>query len=156
MSRQGASKILRCSAGAFALAAIMLAGPGCGVNTPSPPVGRTVSLTADIQPIFTANCIRCHRVGGTAYNGFPLIFPRIPMLLTEGDAYASLVNVPSRLNGNRVLVVPGDSENSALFGKVSRFPPPVGHFRMPLGKGPLSSEDLGLIRDWIDQGAEDN
>jgi hypothetical protein len=78
------------------------------------------------------------------------------MLLNDGDAYASIVNVPSVFDATQTLVVPSDADASALFGKLTEFPPPVGRSRMPLGTGPLSSADLGLLRDWINQGALNN
>lgn len=130
--------------------ALMACGLGCpGVNVPAPPTDETVSFSADIQPIFNANCTTCHRIGGiTDVEG-------IPLRLTEGDSFDLLVNEPSLQRADLTLVVPGDSSASLLFLKVSRDSPPVG-VRMPLVGAPLSSTDLGLIRDWIDQGALDN
>ena len=142
----------------FALSLIVvLSGCSCTkVNEPAPTTGGTVSFATDIQPIFTASCARYHQTGGFAHTGIPLINRPIPMLLTDGDSYSSIVNIPSEFDSSQLLVVPSDSDNSALFGKLTEFPPPVGRSRMPLGTGPLSPEYLGLVRDWIDQGAADN
>jgi len=132
---------------AVGCAAMALCGIGCqgSVNVPAPSTGDTVSFSADIQPIFNANCTTCHVSGGIASD-------RVHLTTTE--AYDGLVNQAST-QSDLTLVVPGDSSASLLFLKVSSDSPPVGG-TMPLFGTPLSSANLGLIRDWIDQGALDN
>ena len=125
---------------------------GCamdGAPEPAPPSGDVVSFSGEIQPIFDANCTTCHRDGGLA------ALAGIAMRLTADEAYDSLVGRPSSQDASLTLVEPGDAEASLLFRKVSSDSPPVGR-RMPLFSGPLSASEVGLIRDWIDQGAEDN
>ena len=85
--------------------------------------------------------------------GFALGF--VSLELTEGDSYAMLVNQASSQDAAHTLVVPSDSSTSLLFLKVSSNDPPVGA-TMPFIGGRLSSEELALMRDWIDQGALDN
>jgi len=139
--------------GRWAVCAIgigLLAGcQGGGVNAPAPPTGETVSLSGDIQPIFNSACVSCH-ADGTISSAFGN-----PLRLTSGRAHANLVDRRSFQSANWTLVVPGDSSASLLWLKVSRADPPVGS-TMPLFGSPLSSRQLGLIRDWIDQGALDN
>lgn len=113
---------------------------------PVPSTGETVFFFADIQPIFNASCTACHRSGGLAENR---------VHLTANESYEGLVNQASSQRSDWTLVVPGNSAESLLFLKVSSDSPPVGS-TMPLLGTPLSSTDLGLIRDWIDQGALDN
>jgi len=108
-----------------------------------------VSFATDIQPIFTAQCARCHTPGGIAD------LAGIDARLLEGEAYDDIVNIMSVQQEEFVLVVPGDSAASLLFLKISSSSPPVGN-RMPLFSTPLSSGEIALIRDWIDQGAQDN
>ncbi len=125
---------------------------GCpeSVNTPAPPSQGTVSLSRDIQPIFNARCTSCHSPG------FPTnTIVGIRMVLTPGDAFTSLVNQPSSQRPDLTLVEPGDAESSLLWLKVSSNNPPVGS-TMPLFGSRLSSTELGLVRDWINQGALDN
>ena len=124
-------------------------GMGCNVNDPDPPVDRVVSFADEIQPIFTRECITCHRDGGLAANR------GIAMRLGEDLSYESIVDQPSSQTAALSLVIPSDSAMSLLFLKISENDPPVGS-TMPLFGVPLSSEDVGLIRDWIDQGALDN
>ena len=77
------------------------------------------------------------------------------MHLTEGESYDAIVNQPSVQDASWTRVVPGDSAKSLLYLKVSSNNPPVG-VRMPRFTPPLSGTDIGLIRDWIDQGALNN
>ena len=96
----------------------------------------TVSFSAQIQPIFTANCVICHSPGGIG--SF--------MNLTAGNAYASLVlSSPPR-------VIAGSSATSVLYGRITGAILP----QMPLGGAPLSAADQTLIKNWIDQGAANN
>lgn len=126
-------------------------GYGCqaSVNTVAPPTGETVSFSAQIQPIFDNTCTTCHQEGGIA----DLV--GIGVRLIEGESFAMLIDQPSTQREDLTLVVPGDSSASLLFIKVSSNSPLVGA-RMPLIGPPLSSTEIGLIRDWIDQGAPDN
>ena len=132
--------------------AFMSAGCPSGgpVNEPGPNSGKDVSFANDIQPILTANCVSCHQPGG-----FAMTFNGIPMDLRGGQAFASIVNQQSAQNASFTLVTPDDSSQSLLFRKVSEDNPPVGT-TMPFVGGRLSSENLALIRDWIDQGAMNN
>ncbi len=111
--------------------------------------GGTVSFSVEIQPIFTTACAGCHSPGGNADSA------RIPSHLTDGEAYDLIVGVPSVQRSDLILVVPGDSAASLLYLKVSSISPPTGN-RMPLFAPVLSDAEIGLIRDWINQGAENN
>lgn len=77
------------------------------------------------------------------------------MVLTPGQSIDSLVDQSSSQRPDLTLVTPGDPDASLLWLKVSSNSPPVGA-TMPLFGQRLSSEELGLLRDWIAQGAQDN
>jgi hypothetical protein len=102
-----------------------------------------VTLSRDVQPIFTANCAfaGCH-LGDQAQQGQDL---------SEGQAYKNIVNVKSAEVDTLFRVKPSDSANSYLFQKISQDHPAVGE-RMPLG-GSLSQTDIDTIQRWIDGGA---
>jgi mono/diheme cytochrome c family protein len=100
--------------------------------SPAPPA-TAVSFSMQIQPILTANCIVCHSPG--ARGAF--------MNLTEGNAYASLV--PQR-------VTAGNSAGSLLYQRITGAVQP----QMPLNRAPLSDADQTLIKNWIDEGAQNN
>lgn len=126
--------------------------PGQGLgNAPGSPPDSTgpVSYGFDIQPIWDKNCTSCHRTDGIADTVFG-----IPMHLTSGQSYNDLVDQPSSLSSEWVLVVPGDAEASLLY-HIVQATPPVG-VRMPLLQPPLLDDEVELIRLWIEGGALSN
>jgi len=146
----------------FSWAAVAWVAFGCGMTTVQvPPVqtpppmnpgpGQPVSLSQDVQPIFTAHCASCHRDGG----GAAVFFGIKIRLDSSDDAFSTLVNQTSVQNSSFTLVKPSDSANSLLYLKISSNNPPVGS-RMPLLSSPLSDSQIQTIKDWIDQGAADN
>ncbi len=100
---------------------------------------ENVSFSADVQPIFNQACVSCHPNSGN-------------LDLTATNAYNQLVNVnASGYSGKRV--VPGDAENSILYKKIDG----SGAYgsNMPLG-GSLSNAQINTIKQWIDEGAQNN
>lgn len=106
----------------------------------------SVTLSADVQPIFTASCITgCH---GGAY-------PASNLNLTVGNSYAQLVNVAAAgCSGGEIRVVAGDSANSELAKKILGVGFCSGTQMPKLGS--LSAAEVQIIIDWIDNGALDN
>lgn len=129
----------------FVLAVVLLA--GCERAGPTEPVLDTPTLTTIQQTIFSRNCALsgCH-VGTNAQQG---------MDLSAGQAHANIVGVPSREQPNLFRVAPGDPDASYLMQKIEGAPGIVGD-RMPLGRTPLSIDEIDLIRRWIAEGAQDN
>ncbi len=94
-----------------------------------------------------AACINCHAPGRPA---------AFVMDLSTSAAYASLVNVASRLKPGAVRVIPGDPDNSYLVHKLEGRAGIVGE-RMPRTSGPFLTEgQMLVIRTWIANGALDN
>lgn len=93
-------------------------------------------------------CIQCHtNVGRT---------PTANLLLTEGNAYQSLVGQPSRAKTGAILVVPGDPDDSYLMHKLAGRADIVGA-RMPRSNGPyLTAGQMSIIRRWIQLGARND
>jgi len=113
---------------------------GCPSATPTP-----VAVTFDQlqSEIFNSTCATqfCHDAASHNEN----------LDLSEGAAYANLVNVQS-VESNLLRVAPGDPTNSFLVVKLTG--PPLGQgSRMPSGLPPLSADQIQLVRDWILQGA---
>jgi hypothetical protein len=93
-------------------------------------------------------CTQCHTNAGRT--------PAGGLLLIEGQAFASLVNQPSRGKPGAVLVVPGDPDNSYMIQKLLGDPTIVG-MRMPRGAGPfLTTGQISIIRRWIQLGAKND
>jgi hypothetical protein len=93
-------------------------------------------------------CIQCHAPAGARA-------PLGGLNLTDAVAYANLVNVPAPERRTLNLVTPGDPENSYLIQKLEGSHNIVG-VRMPLGGPYLSSNQILVIRRWIEIGAPQN
>lgn len=91
--------------------------------------------------MFTPICSACH-AGAAAPQG---------LKLDAANSYMMLVNVASAEVPSIKRVAPGDSANSYIVQKIE------GHAavgaRMPFGGPYLDATTIGLIRQWIDNGA---
>jgi hypothetical protein len=117
---------------------------------PPPSTKQGVTFVADIQPIFQTSCIRCHGAD-------------------RAKADLRLDTLAAVLKGGKdgAVVIPGDSAKSPLVIAVARvdrdsaMPPirmhhaggPQMSSSMPQAQ-PLTADQVGLIRAWIDQGAK--
>ena len=99
-----------------------------------PPVARTVDF-ADVHPILLSRCAGCH--GGL-----------------KPQAGLAVLNRADILRGGQhgAAIVSGNSAKSLLILRVSGMQEP----RMPAGGPPLSAGEIGILRAWIDQGANWN
>jgi len=138
------------------VAALAVLGAGCedltvrtAVNSITTPIA-TPSFRADIAPILAETCASsgaCH--GGTS--------PQLGMNLGLGQAYANLVNVPSRTITGMMRVRPGLPDSSFMFRVLSQDQNyRLGFYRMPLTEVPMPQPVVETIRNWILQGASDN
>ena len=98
------------------------------------PSGTSVSFANDIKPIFDANC---------NFDGCHGANPPSGLLLTSYDNF--------KKGGNSgPAFIPKDSKDSLI---VKRIEPGGG---MPLGRPALSTEQIDKIKQWIDEGGENN
>ncbi len=97
---------------------------------------KGVAYEKDIKPIFEKSCFKCH---GPEKQKGKLRLDSLAAALKGGE------NGPD--------VVPGQSAKSPLVHNVARL---IEDDAMPPeGKGdPLTKDQIGLIRAWIDQGAK--
>jgi hypothetical protein len=128
---------LRCLAGAGVLTAwIAGAAPATNIDESKLPPSAQLQIDfgRDIKPILTNNCYRCHS-GDQPKSHFPLTSRETALKGgTEG-----------------VDILPGQSAKSPLIHYVARLVPDME--MPPEGKGtPLTGEQVGLLRAWIDQG----
>lgn len=113
--------------------------------------GGSVSLAAQVQPIFTFSCAvsGCHDAG-TAESGMILESGR---LFDPGTGIVGVASQESAL----LRIAPFDSGNSYLLHKLLGIQAATGAGdTMPLGEPPLSDAQIQMIIDWVDQGAQDN
>ena len=132
----------------FLLVGVACAGDGTGLDGDDG--GDEVTLSRDVQPIFTGNCVfsGCH-AGSSPEQG---------MSLSAGQAFGSVVNVAARELPSMNRVTPDQPDNSYLVHKVQGTHLAAGGSgsRMPLNRSPLSQSDIDLIREWIQAGAQLN
>jgi hypothetical protein len=101
---------------------------------------KGVTFAADIKPIFDKSCVKCH---GTEKQKGKLRLDTLEATLKGGE--------------DGKVVQPGKSADSMLVHNVARvgdedlyMPPPENKDKIP----PLTKEEIGLVRAWIDQGAK--
>jgi len=109
-----------------------------------PPVStkQGVTYAADIQPMFAKSCYPCH--------GPKVERPKGKLRL---DTLAGVL----KGGEDGPAIVPGNSVKSVLVAQVSHVGEPDDYMPPPKNKanvGPLTKEQIGLIRAWIDQGAK--
>jgi hypothetical protein len=115
--------------------------PGIDTSRIPLPVPRKVDFERDVYPIFKEACISCH--GPDKQRG------RYRMDTREGAFKVMKDYGPA--------IVPGRSEESAIIHMVCNLidemlmPPPSDK---PGESEPLTPEQIGILRAWIDQGAE--
>ncbi|HKK45492.1 MAG TPA: c-type cytochrome domain-containing protein [Balneolaceae bacterium] len=97
----------------------------------------------NVNTIFSGNCATsgCHD-HSTKQNGVDL------------SSYDAAIASVGNQYGKKV-IQPNDAANSPLVDKISSNNPQHG-VRMPYGGSPLSSDDISLIKQWIDNGAKNN
>ena len=100
------------------------------------------TLARDVQPIFTARCATssCHTA----------VTHQAGMVLEAPQTYASIVNQRSTLQPALWRVRPGFPDSSMVALAIGPNPPMV---RMPLGRPPLTDNQIQTIRNWIARGA---
>ena len=97
--------------------------------------GEQVSFSRDIRPILNQNCVVCH--GGVRQkNGVSFIFREEALGVGK--------------SGHRT-IVPGKPDESELIARITSKDPDA---RMPYHAAPLSSQQIGLLRRWIKEGAQ--
>ena len=122
------------------LAACAFAAPTAPKKKPEPIKPLTPAQKSDytkvVQPMFDAQCVSCHG-------------PKKEKGKLRLDTLANTL----KASENGKSVIPGKSADSSLVKAVARL---VEDDAMPPeGKGkPLTAEQIGLIRAWIDQGAK--
>jgi mono/diheme cytochrome c family protein len=99
-----------------------------------------VTYATDIKPIFDKSCIRCHGA-------------------EKPKARLRLDGLETALKGGEdgKVVLPGNSADSMLVHCVAHVGKPDGFMPPPRNKAnipPLTKEQIGLVRAWIDQGAK--
>jgi cytochrome c5 len=103
-----------------------------------PPAATQTGLMfdKDIKPIFEKSCFKCHGAEKK-----------------KGDLRVDSLEATLKGGGNGPNVVKGNSAKSTLVHSIARLT--EDEAMPPEGKGePLTKEQIGLVRAWIDEGAK--
>jgi len=129
-----------CAGAAFALALSLIPlvrGADVDVSKHPPPATKTgLTFEKDIKPIFEKSCVKCHGA-------------------EKQKAKLRLDSLDATLKGseNGKVLEAGQSAKSSLVHTVARLDEDSA--MPPEGKAdPLTKEQVGLLRAWIDQGAK--
>ena len=100
-------------------------------------VSKRVEFVKDIQPILEFNCVACHREGHVQGG---LRMDEKDLAFAGGDSGKG--------------IVPGNPKQGYVFRSITKSPDDDG--LMPPAKkgGPLKKDEIDLIEQWIEQGAE--
>jgi mono/diheme cytochrome c family protein len=107
---------------------------------PPPADKKGVTFAADIKPIFDKSCVSCH---GPEKSKGKLRLDSLEAALKGGE--------------DGKVIEPGNSAGSLAVHNVAHIGDPDDYMPPPKNKGnipPLTPEQIGLIRAWIDQGAK--
>ncbi len=119
-------------------------GPTPNLNPSFSSINQNIIRSSDSSG--RSACITCHG-GARPASGLDM----------SQDAYSALVNVPSREHPERLLIKPGDPENSYLYQKVQGDPNVITGKRMPFNGPPYLTEgQISVIERWIEEGAKNN
>ena len=99
-----------------------------------------VTYATDIKPVFEKSCVRCHGAD-------------------KPKARLRLDSLEGAFKGgeNGKVVLPGNSAGSLLVHNIAHAGNPDGYMPPPRNRAnipPLTKEQIGLIRAWIDQGTK--
>lgn len=94
-----------------------------------------IDFSTQVKPILNKRCISCH--GGVKQNGgFSVLFPEEALDTTESGKYA---------------IVPGDPRHSEMIRRINESDPEQ---RMPYKEEPLTKEEINILTQWVEEGAE--
>jgi hypothetical protein len=96
---------------------------------------KTVDFMTDVKPLLNKKCMSCH--GGVKANGgFNLLTRELALQTNESGKPA---------------IIPGDADASEM---IRRLTCTDTEERMPYKEEPLTSDEIGVLRRWINEGAE--
>ncbi len=103
----------------------------------------------DVQPILVANCAitNCHGIGSNA-GGLAMGTADYATIASAQGAHGYIIRPRSPLAPI--------ADSSSLYFKVDTTKPPLFGNPMPYGASPLSATQQQKIKDWIDEGAQNN
>ena len=106
--------------------------------TEKPPA---VSFKTDVVPVLQANCMECHKTGGQGQVASGLSMETYESLM-KGTKYGPVIKAGDSLSSTLVRLIEGKADPS---------------INMPHGdRQPLNEAQIATIKNWIQQGAQNN
>ncbi|HEY5042415.1 MAG TPA: c-type cytochrome domain-containing protein [Verrucomicrobiae bacterium] len=158
------------------LTVIILAGTAVGVSAQTPPVDWSklppaattpgVTFAKDIEPMLKESCVRCHsgdrpraQLRLDTLEGVMKGVKQGPIVNAGDSANSLLVKAVSQLDPKSAMPPKPRARRGGLGGTNAPAMPPGGPMAGGPGGGgppvkPLTAEQVGLVRAWIDQGAK--
>lgn len=99
------------------------------------PSKNKIDFNAQVRPIFNKKCIACHG-GVKQQSNFSLLFREEALQKAKSGKYA---------------IVPGDAAKSELIRRIKE---KDTEERMPYKHDPLSTDEIAILEQWINEGAE--
>jgi hypothetical protein len=135
---------------AVVVASLLASACGDEKRLPTQPDGggpppETATFTRVKNEVFTRSCALpgCHAAPReTANEG---------LVLSEGEAYGNIFNVPANQNPSLMRIKPNDPDNSYLVRKITPFTD-INGGRMPQS-GSITDAQRKLVTDWVLRGA---
>jgi hypothetical protein len=130
------------------------AAPSTAIPKELPPASTKQGLTfdKDIKPLFEASCVKCHgeqkpkgKLRLDSLEGFKAGSEDGPIYKEGDSANSSIVKAIARINPKTQMPPAPRKPRPGPDGQVAPQPEPPK---------PLTSEEVGLVRAWIDQGAK--
>src|ERR1044071_10397632 len=96
---------------------------------------QKIDFNTQVKPLINKKCIACHG-GVKRESDFSLLFRQDAMVKAESGKLA---------------IIPGNASGSELVRRINSHDPEE---RMPYKKDPLTKEEIRILTDWINEGAE--
>jgi hypothetical protein len=96
---------------------------------------KKVDFNTEVKPLLNKKCITCHG-GVKRQSGFSLLFRQDALAINKSGKAA---------------ILPGDAENSEMIRRLTLKDPEE---RMPYKHPPLNKDEIALLKNWINQGAQ--
>lgn len=131
-------KLARVAIPALVAASVVLC--GVGLITKDTRAEEAISFAGDVFPILELRCLECHQPGGDGYKESGLDVSTYEALM-KGTKHGPIIVPGSALTSNFIVLVEG------------RAAPEI---QMPHGRKKLTKCEKGMLRRWVNTGAEDN
>ncbi|HEY5601673.1 MAG TPA: c-type cytochrome domain-containing protein [Gammaproteobacteria bacterium] len=120
----------------FSLGIILIALTGCGNSSTS-----KVSFSKQVYPILTSRCLSCHTSEGEGYKKSGLSMETYDALM-KGTKFGPVIVPGNPLSSSLVLLIEGKADPAITM--------PHGSLQI------LPQQERDTIKQWIQQGAENN